>query len=129
MRRQQATLLCLTLAAHVVAAAAALPSTAKATAAAATRQAAAAADECADLSTATPDWQLTNAASSDWPGGGSGRVQLFARHVPTGQLASCNVPYQLTEEGEIVEYDPAATHECVNFGASSLDTTVQLDSK
>lgn len=127
MRRQQATLLCLTLAGHVVVAAA-LPSTAKA--AAATRQAAAAAaDECADLSTATPDWQLTNAASSDWPGGGSGRVQLFARHVPTGQLASCNVPYQLTEEGEIVEYDPAATHECVNFGASSLDTTVQLDSK
>ncbi|KAK7750425.1 hypothetical protein SLS62_007613 [Diatrype stigma] len=82
---------------------------------------------CADLSTTAPNWQLTKAVSSDWPGGGSGRVQFFARHGPTGQLASCHVGYQLSEDGGVVDYDPAEAHACVNFGPADLNTTAQLD--
>ncbi|KAI0379664.1 hypothetical protein F5Y04DRAFT_259565 [Hypomontagnella monticulosa] len=82
---------------------------------------------CAELSTATPNWQLSNAASSDWPGGGGGRVELFSRHIPTGVMAACDVEYRMSADGQIIDYDPTSTHECMNFGASSLNTTVQLD--
>ncbi|KAH9990072.1 hypothetical protein F4779DRAFT_637970 [Xylariaceae sp. FL0662B] len=85
--------------------------------------------ECTDLSTTSPNWQVTNALSSDWPGSGSGRVELFAHHVPTGLTASCAVNYALDQEtGAVIDYDPAATHACVNFAQStSLNTTVRLD--
>ncbi|KAI1464559.1 uncharacterized protein F4812DRAFT_442662 [Daldinia caldariorum] len=82
---------------------------------------------CSELSTTTPNWKLTNAASSDWPGGQSGRVELFARHVPTDTLAACDVEYRLSADGKVVDYDPASTHACLNFGASALNTTVRLD--
>ncbi|KAI1804833.1 hypothetical protein F4811DRAFT_552518 [Daldinia bambusicola] len=82
---------------------------------------------CTELSTTSPNWKLTNAASSDWPGGQSGRVELFARHVPTTTLAACDVEYRLSADGKIVDYDPTSTHACMNFGASPLNTTVQLD--
>ncbi|KAI2616690.1 hypothetical protein GGS26DRAFT_578013 [Hypomontagnella submonticulosa] len=82
---------------------------------------------CADLSATTPNWQLSNAASSDWPGGGGGRVELFARHIPTGVMAACDVEYSMSADGQIIDYDPTSTHECMNFGASSLNTTVQLN--
>lgn len=84
--------------------------------------------DCAELSTTTPNWQLSHAISSDWPGGGSGRVELFAHHVPTGETAACDVEYRLNStDGRIIDYDPTATHSCLNFGASILNTTVQLD--
>ena len=84
--------------------------------------------ECAELSTTTPNWQITNAISSDWPGGGGGRVSFFARHVPTRVLSACNVEYRLEEDGTIVDYDPTASHACTNFVAESpLNTTVRLD--
>ncbi|KAL7621851.1 hypothetical protein AAE478_007351 [Parahypoxylon ruwenzoriense] len=83
--------------------------------------------DCTELSTTTPNWQLTDAASSDWPGGGGGRVQLFAHHIPTGETAACDVEYRLNNAGEIIDYDPTSTHECINFGTSALNTTVQLD--
>ncbi|KAI1475814.1 hypothetical protein F4774DRAFT_428625 [Daldinia eschscholtzii] len=84
-------------------------------------------DECAELSTTTPNWKLSNAASSDWPGGQSGRVELFARHVPTNTLTDCDVEYRLNAEGKVIDYDPTSTHVCTNFGPSTLNTTVQLD--
>ncbi|KAF3068985.1 hypothetical protein GL218_08203 [Daldinia childiae] len=83
--------------------------------------------ECTELSTTTPNWKLSNAASSDWPGGQSGRVELFARHVPTNTLADCDVEYRLNADGEVIDYDPTSTHECLNFGPSPLNTTVQLN--
>ncbi|RYP62335.1 hypothetical protein DL771_009774 [Monosporascus sp. 5C6A] len=84
---------------------------------------------CAELSTTTPGWLITNAMSSDWPGSGSGRVQLFANHVPTGETASCNVAYRMnTTDGTIIGHDPAAAHECINFsGSTALNTSVRLD--
>ncbi|KAI1096288.1 hypothetical protein F5B19DRAFT_438609 [Rostrohypoxylon terebratum] len=82
---------------------------------------------CADLSTTSPNWQITNAASSDWPGGASGRVELFARHLPTSILADCDVEYRLDTDGKIVDYDPSAAVACTNFGAGSLVTNVTLD--
>ncbi|OTA82807.1 hypothetical protein M434DRAFT_16904 [Hypoxylon sp. CO27-5] len=82
---------------------------------------------CSELSTSTPNWNISNAASSDWPGGASGRVELFARHIPTNVLVNCDVEYRLDQTGEIINYDPTAVHECMNFGSSSLNTTVTLD--
>ena len=82
--------------------------------------------ECTELSTATPNWQISNAISSDWAGGG-GRVSLFARHVPTRVLSACNVEYRLDADGTIVDYDPTAVYACINFAESPLNTTVQLD--
>ncbi|KAI1107493.1 hypothetical protein F4804DRAFT_161684 [Jackrogersella minutella] len=82
---------------------------------------------CAELSGSTPNWQITNAASSDWPGGASGRVELFARHAPTGVLADCDVEYVLDADGKIVDYDPAAVVVCTNFAETTLNTTVTLD--
>ncbi|KAI5921424.1 hypothetical protein F4810DRAFT_337187 [Camillea tinctor] len=85
-------------------------------------------ESCVELSTTTPNWKLSNARSSDWPGGGGGRVQFFARHVPTSELSSCDVEYRLNgTTGEIIDYDPTSTHDCINFGSSKLNTTVQLD--
>ncbi|KAI4859657.1 hypothetical protein F4820DRAFT_439137 [Hypoxylon rubiginosum] len=84
--------------------------------------------DCAGLSTTTPNWKLSNAISSDWPGSGAGRVQLFSFHVPTGELSSCVVNYSMdTTSGQIIDYDPAVSHQCTNFGASALNTTVTLD--
>ncbi|KAI6081516.1 hypothetical protein F4821DRAFT_25130 [Hypoxylon rubiginosum] len=84
--------------------------------------------DCAELSTRTPDWKLSKAMSSDWPGGGGGRVQMFSRHVPTGELSSCVVNYSLNAtDGQIVDYDPTVAHSCLNFGSSALNTTVTLD--
>ncbi|KAI2619887.1 hypothetical protein GGR54DRAFT_601729 [Hypoxylon sp. NC1633] len=84
-------------------------------------------DTCSKLSSTTPNWKISNAESSDWPGGESGRVELFARHVPTNQLMSCNVPYRLNStSGEIIDYDPTAIFNCINFGAKPVNTTVQL---
>ncbi|XDG06496.1 hypothetical protein ABKA04_006111 [Annulohypoxylon sp. FPYF3050] len=82
---------------------------------------------CAELSTSSPNWQINNAASSDWPGGASGRVELFARHLPTTTLADCDVEYRLDADGNLVDYDPATVVTCTNFGASSLVTNVTLD--
>ncbi|OTA53600.1 hypothetical protein K449DRAFT_439979 [Hypoxylon sp. EC38] len=83
---------------------------------------------CSELSTSTPNWNISNAASSDWPGGASGRVELFARHIPTGTLLNCDVEYRLDQTtGEIINYDPTAVHECMNFGQAPLNTTVTLD--
>ncbi|KAI1208874.1 uncharacterized protein F4807DRAFT_429803 [Annulohypoxylon truncatum] len=82
---------------------------------------------CAELSASSPNWQISNAASSDWPGGASGRVELFARHAPTGVLADCDVEYRLDADGNIVDYDPTIAVACMNFGASSLATNVTLD--
>ncbi|RYP10013.1 hypothetical protein DL764_000942 [Monosporascus ibericus] len=87
------------------------------------------ATSCTELSTTMPDWLISNALSSDWPGAGGGRVQLFANHVPTGEIASCNVAYSMnTTDGRIIDHDPAAAHECMNFsGTTALNTSVQLD--
>ncbi|KAI1415962.1 hypothetical protein F5Y13DRAFT_206896 [Hypoxylon sp. FL1857] len=83
---------------------------------------------CSELSTSTPNWNITNAASSDWPGGASGRVELFARHIPTNVLLDCDVEYRLNQtSGEIVDYDPTVSHECMNFGEAPLNTSVALD--
>ncbi|KAI0141036.1 hypothetical protein F4776DRAFT_544360 [Hypoxylon sp. NC0597] len=83
---------------------------------------------CSELSVSTPNWNISNAASSDWPGGASGRVELFARHIPTNVLLDCDVEYSLDQTtGEIVNYDPTAVHECMNFSNAPLNTTVTLD--
>ncbi|KAI1405892.1 hypothetical protein F4819DRAFT_442154 [Hypoxylon fuscum] len=83
---------------------------------------------CTELSTTVPKWELSNAMSSDWPGGQSGRVQMFAHHMPTDEVASCVVNYMLNQtDGHIIDYDPTATHGCVNFGNSALNTTVKLN--
>ncbi|RYP60656.1 hypothetical protein DL769_008032 [Monosporascus sp. CRB-8-3] len=84
---------------------------------------------CTELSTTTPGWLISNAMSSDWPGAGGGRVQLFANHVPTGETSSCNVQYRMNAtSGEIIDHDPAAEHECLDFsGTTALNTSVQLD--
>ncbi|KAI1459044.1 hypothetical protein F4805DRAFT_422427 [Annulohypoxylon moriforme] len=82
---------------------------------------------CTDLSTTTPNWQINNAASSDWPGGQSGRVELFARHTPTNVLTDCDVEYRLDADGKLVNYDPTSVITCTNFGASSLVTNVTLN--
>ncbi|RYO78318.1 hypothetical protein DL762_008750 [Monosporascus cannonballus] len=84
---------------------------------------------CTELSTATPDWLIWNAMSSDWPGSGGGRVQLFANHIPTGELSSCNVNYRMNAtDGRIIGHDPTAAHACINFsGTTALNTSVQLD--
>ncbi|KAI5861424.1 hypothetical protein GGS23DRAFT_611965 [Durotheca rogersii] len=83
---------------------------------------------CAELSTTRPNWKITHAASSDWPGGGGGRVELFAQHVPTGVTAACDVEYRLDgQTGAIVGHDPTAAHDCLNFGAADLLTSVRLD--
>ncbi|KAI2468062.1 hypothetical protein F4781DRAFT_283793 [Annulohypoxylon bovei var. microspora] len=82
---------------------------------------------CTELSTSSPNWQISNAASSDWPGGASGRVELFARHAPTGTLADCDVEYRLDADGKLVDYDPAAAVPCTNFGPAALATNVTLD--
>ncbi|KAI0890024.1 uncharacterized protein GGS22DRAFT_149808 [Annulohypoxylon maeteangense] len=83
--------------------------------------------DCTDLSTSTPNWQINNAASSDWPGGASGRVELFARHLPTQILTDCDVEYRLDADGKLVDYDPTAVVTCTNFGGSTLSTNVTLD--
>ncbi|XXG96388.1 hypothetical protein Hte_002670 [Hypoxylon texense] len=84
--------------------------------------------DCAALSTTAPNWKLSNAISSDWPGSGAGRVQLFSLHVPTGELSSCVVNYSMdAASGQIVDYDPTAAHACTNFGAGAANTTVTLD--
>ncbi|KAI1388193.1 uncharacterized protein F4822DRAFT_237910 [Hypoxylon trugodes] len=83
---------------------------------------------CADLSTETPIWRISNAASSDWPGGGGGRVELWANHIPTGEVADCDVEYRMNAtDGSIVGYDPTTVITCTNFGTAALNTTVQLD--
>ncbi|KAI1378412.1 hypothetical protein F4677DRAFT_413167 [Hypoxylon crocopeplum] len=85
---------------------------------------------CTELSTTTPNWQISHAASSDWPGGGNGRVELFAHHVPTGETAACDVNYSLNQtSGAIIDFDPSTAFECGNFGFSTsiLNTTVQLN--
>ncbi|KAI1342210.1 hypothetical protein F5Y15DRAFT_334700 [Xylariaceae sp. FL0016] len=85
-------------------------------------------DSCADLSTKSPGWQITNALSSDWPGSGSGRVELFAHHVPTGETADCDVEYALNATtGAVINYNPTVAHDCINFGTQALNTTIQLD--
>ncbi|KAI1143575.1 hypothetical protein F5Y05DRAFT_157851 [Hypoxylon sp. FL0543] len=86
------------------------------------------ASSCTELSASSPNWNITKADSSDWPGGASGRVELFAVHIPTGTPLACDVEYQLNQTtGAIVGYDPALSHACVNFGAAPLNTTVTLD--
>ncbi|RYP92636.1 hypothetical protein DL770_001278 [Monosporascus sp. CRB-9-2] len=119
MRRPQAGRVALTLFLAGQATPLAAAPTAKA------RQAA----SCTELSTTTPDWLISNAMSSDWPGSGGGRVQLFANHIPTGETASCNVAYRMnTTDGKIIDHDPAGSHECINFsGSTALNTSVQLD--
>ncbi|RYP53078.1 hypothetical protein DL768_001855 [Monosporascus sp. mg162] len=84
---------------------------------------------CTELSTTTPDWLISNAMSSDWPGSGGGRVQMFANHIPTGETASCNVVYRMnTTDGKIIGHDPAAAYECINFsGTTAFNASVQLD--
>lgn len=83
---------------------------------------------CRELSTTTPNWHISNAISSDWPGGGGGRVSFFARHIPTAVLNACNVEYRLNgTDGKIIDYDPTVEHACINFVESNLNTTVLLD--
>ena len=84
--------------------------------------------DCTELSKTTPNWHISNAISSDWPGGGGGRVSFFARHIPTAVLNACNVEYRLNgTDGKIIDYDPDVVHACINFVESPLNTTVLLD--
>ncbi|KAH9886162.1 hypothetical protein F4778DRAFT_484014 [Xylariomycetidae sp. FL2044] len=83
---------------------------------------------CQELSTTTPNWHITDAQTSDWPGGSSGYLNFFANHVPTGETAACDVEYQLNAtDGSIINYDASVAHECLNFGTQALNTSVQLD--
>ncbi|KAI0017937.1 hypothetical protein F4780DRAFT_781791 [Xylariomycetidae sp. FL0641] len=83
---------------------------------------------CAALSATAPNWQVSGARSVDWPGGGSGRVELWARHVPTAVAVACDVEYALdAATGAVVGFDPGAAHACANFGEVALNTSVALD--
>ncbi|OTB09660.1 hypothetical protein M426DRAFT_83209 [Hypoxylon sp. CI-4A] len=83
---------------------------------------------CTELSTTTPNWVLTEAFSSDWPGGGGGYIAFFARHSPTGILTNCDIEYRLNgTDGSVIDYDPATIIQCTNFDRGTLNTTAQLD--
>lgn len=83
---------------------------------------------CATLSTSTPNWRVTNGASSDWPGSGAGRVNFFVVHVPTGEESACDVEYAMDPAtGAVVDHDAEKWIECLNFGDRDVKTAVKLD--